>query len=435
MGKYQKFINEKVLPIMMKFINSKAIQALKDGLLFSMPLLITGSIFLLIANFPLTSVVSFLDSLQITPLLTAAYESTFNIMSMVAAIGIAYVYTENEGYAPLPAGVISLSSFLLLQPGSIVNDAGETVNVIYKVWCAGQGMVCAILLGLMVGYVYSWFLRKNITIKMPKGVPTGVVNSFNALIPAIVITIVMVIVSGVFKIIFNTTFFEWIYTAIQTPLQGLTDSLGGVIITAFFIPFLWWFGVHGATIVTGILTGLWTANTAANQAIIDAGKELTIANGGHIVTQQFIDQFNAITGSGITIGIVVYCIWRAKSKQYSQLGKISIVPSIFNINEPVLFGTPVVLNPILALPFILVPVLTVVIEYFAIASGLCPLYTGVMAPWTTPPIISGFIVGGWRTALLQAIILILSVIIYFPFIRKIDEMAYAKELAAKDGDN
>lgn len=429
-------INEKVLPIIMKFINSKPIMALKDGLLFSMPLLITGSIFLLLANFPITAVVDFFDSMSVTPLLNAAYESTFNIMSIVASIGIAYKYTENEGYAPLPAGVISLAAFLLLQPGSIENAAGESVNVILKTWAAGQGMVCAIIVGLLVGYVYSFFLRKDITIKMPKGVPTGVVNSFNALIPAIVIILVTTIICGICQIVFKTSFIEMIYTMIQTPLQGLTDSLGGVILVAFFIPFLWFFGVHGATIVTGILTGLWTANSAANQAIIDAGKELTMANGGHIVTQQFIDQFNAITGSGITIGIVVYCLWRAKSKQYSELGKISIVPSLFNINEPILFGTPVVLNPILAIPFMVVPVISLIIQYFAIWSGLCPMYTGVMAPWTTPPIISGFIVGDWRTALLQAIILLISVIVYFPFIKRIDDMAYQNEqLAQKENQS
>lgn len=423
----KNFINERILPYMMKFINTKSILALKDGLTFAMPLMITGSVFLLIANFPIASVVEFLTNTGIKDVLNTAYESTFNIMAMVGVVGIAYTYTSNEGYAPLPAGIIALSSFLLLQPNNMVNANGEIVSVILRSWGAGQGMICAIVIGLIVGRVYCWFIRKGITIKMPKGVPTGVVNSFNALIPAVVITLGSTLLYAVFKLGLNTTFFEWIYTTIQTPLQGLTDSLGGIVIVAFVIPVLWWFGVHGASIVTGVMTGLWTANTAANQALLNSGTELTIANGGHIVTQQFYDQFICLTGSGITIGIVVYLLYKAKSKQYKQLGKISVFPALFNINEPVLFGVPIVLNPILALPFICVPVLTAIIEYFAIASGLCPLYTGIMAPWTTPPIISGFIIGGWRTALLQVFIIVLSVAIYFPFIKKIDEMAYELE--------
>lgn len=423
----KEFINDKILPIMMKFINTKSILALKDGLTFAMPLMITGSVFLLIANFPIASFVALLQDVGLTPILNTAYESTFNIMAIVAVIGIAYTYTHNEGYAALPAGVIALSSFLLLQPNSIINESGESVSVMLRTWGAGQGMICAIVIGLIVGRVYCWFIRKGITIKMPKGVPTGVVNSFNALIPAIVITLGSTVLYAIFKLGLDTTFFEWIYTTIQTPLQGITDSLGGIVIVAFLIPVLWWFGVHGASIVTGVMTGLWTANTAANQAILDAGGKLTIENGAHIVTQQFYDQFICLTGSGITIGIVVYLLWKAKSQQYKQLGKISVFPAIFNINEPILFGVPIVLNPILALPFIAVPVLSAIIEYFAIASGLCPLYTGIMAPWTTPPIISGFIIGGWKTALLQAIIITMSVAIYFPFIKKIDEMAYAQE--------
>lgn len=270
---------------------------------------------------------------------------------------------------------------------------------------------------------------------MPAGVPKGVVDSFNALIPAIVITAGSTVIYAVFKLGLNTTFFEWIYKTIQTPMQGLTDTLPGILAVAFLIPFLWWFGVHGASIVTGVMTGLWTANSAANQAILDAGKELTLGNGAHIITQQFYDQMICMTGSGITIGLVIYMIWKAKSSQYKQLGKISLVPAVFNINEPVLFGTPIVMNPILALPFIAVPMLSALVQYIAIATGLCPLYTGVMAPWTTPPVISGFIVGGWRTALLQAVVIALSVIVYLPFIKKLDDMAYAKELNADKEQN
>lgn len=428
------FLNEKIMPPVMAFINTKAIQALKDGLLYSMPLLIVGSIFLLISNFPYTPFANWLSEVGITPILNQAYGATFNIMAMVAVVGICYTYVKNEGYEPLSPAVIALASYLLLQPSSVIGEGGKAIDVILKDWTSGKGMVVAILIGLLVGWVYSWFMKKKIQITMPAGVPSGVANSFVALIPAAVIICVVTLIYAFFKLGLDTTFVEWIYNVIQYPLQGLTDSLGGVIIMAFLVPFFWFFGVHGSTIVSGVMSPILQANSAANQDILNAGKELTVANGGHIVTMQFFDQFFTVTGAGITIGLVIFLVFFAKSKQSREIGKLGLVPGLFNINEPVLFATPVVLNPILAIPFMLMPVISGVIQYFAIASGLCPLYGGVMVPWTTPPIISGFLIGGWKTALLQTFVLVLSFLVYLPFIRKIDKMNYANEQAASKGE-
>ena len=240
-------------------------------------------------------------------------------------------------------------------------------------------------------------------------------------------------VYGISEMALKATPIELVYQVIQAPLQGMTDSFGGVLVMSFMIPFLWLFGVHGTTIVKGIMDPLLSANTAENQALLLAGKELTLDNGAHIVTQQFLDNFIIMTGAGITIGIVVYLVFFGKSKQGKQIGKLSVGPAIFNINEPITFGVPIVLNPLMAVPFLLTPVITGTIQYWAIYLGICPMYGGVLAPWTTPPILSGFIVGGWRAALLQVVILALSVIIYFPFIRAVDKM-YQKQEQAAEGE-
>lgn len=425
------FMNEKVVPKLMAFINTKAMQALKDGLLYSMPMMIVGAIFLLVANFPIPAFTNWLADAGITPILNQAYGSTFNMMALIAAIGIAYTYVKNAGYQGLPAGVISLCCYLILQPQQVVTEAGETADVIFKTWTAGQGMIGALLMGLIVGWIYTIFMDKDITIKMPAGVPDGVSQAFIALIPGAVIIIAVTIFYAIFVLGFNTTPMEWIYKVIQTPLQGLTDSIGGVIAMGFLIPFFWFFGVHGSTIVGGIMGPMLSSNSAANQAILDAGKELTIANGGHIVTQQFLDQFMTVTGAGLTIGLVVYLFAFSKSKQLREIGKLGIAPAFFNINEPVLFGVPVVLNPILAVPFMLMPVISGLIQYAALYTGICPLYAGVIVPWTTPPIISGLLIGGIRTAILQALILVLSFFVYLPFIRTIDKQYVAQEQQAE----
>lgn len=427
------FLNDKIIPKIMEFVNTKAMIALKNGLLYSMPMMMIGALFLLITNFPVPAFTEALNNAGITPVMNQATDATFAIIAMIAVIGIAYTYVKNEGYNGLPAGVIALSTYLIMQPSSVISQEGNAVGVILKSWTGGQGMIAAIVCGLLTGWIYSIFMNKNITIKMPASVPEGVTNAFSALIPGAVIITGATVIYGVFKIALGTTPIEWIYQVLQLPLQGLTDSFGGVIAMGFVIPFFWFFGIHGSTLIgDGIMGPLLLANSAANQAIIDSGLELTLANGGHIVTKQFLDQFITVTGSGITIGLVLYMAFFARSKQLKEIGKLGLIPSLFNVNEPVLFGTPVVLNPILAVPFMIMPILAGVIEYFALYFGLCPLYGGVVVPWTTPVIISGFLVGGWKTALLQAVILILSVLVYLPFIRYTDKRYLSQEKEAEN---
>ncbi|MBE6089661.1 MAG: PTS sugar transporter subunit IIC [Clostridium beijerinckii] len=429
-------LNEKVIPVVMKFVNLKGVIALKDGILFTLPFIMVGSVFLLLAQIPYQPFNDWMAS-QLGPGWTEplfqAYGATFSIIAFIAAIGIAYTYAKNEGHEPLSAGIISFVVFLLTTNSYVMTKGGEKVSdVISKEFAGGKGMVTAIIIGLVVGAIYSWFMKRKITIKMPAGVPQGVANSFASLIPAAVIVLGATILYSILKYGMNTTFIELIYKLIQTPLQGMTDSLGGVIVMTFIIPFLWWFGVHGSSIISGIMTGILTSNAMENQAIVNSGKALTVANGGHIVTQQFLDNMIGMTGSGVTIGLVICMLLFAKSAQSKELGKLAIVPGFFNINEPVSFGTPIVMNPFMAIPFILTPMVTGLITYFAMYTGLVPLFTGVLVPWTTPPIIAGLILGGWKMALLQLVIMAISFVIYYPFFKKQDALNLKNEQAAQN---
>jgi len=439
MSSFGNTLNEKVIPVIMKFVSLKGIVALKDGILFTLPIIMVGSVFLLLAQIPYPPFNDWMTSMLgpgWTEPLFQAYGSSFAIIAMIAVVGIAYTYAKNDDHEPLSAGFIALVVFLLTMNSFVVTKSGERVSdVISKDFLGGKGMVTAIIIGLVVGAVYSWFMARKITIKMPAGVPQGVANSFAALIPAAVIITGATVVYAVFKYGMNTTFIELIYKVIQTPLQGMTDSLGGILVMSFLIPFLWWFGVHGSTIVGGVMTGILTSNTLENQAILQSGKALTVENGGHIVTQQFLDNFVSMTGAGVTIGLVICMMFFAKSAQSKELGKLAIVPGCFNINEPVTFGTPIVMNPFMAIPFIITPMITSLITYLAIASGLVPLFTGVMVPWTTPPVISGFILGGWRTALLQIVVMAISFFIYFPFFKKQDALNFANEKAMESAES
>lgn len=434
----KSFLNDKVVPVIMKFVNLKGVIALKDGMLYTLPLTLVGSVFLLLAQLPYEPLNVWLAKVLgegWTDPLWQAYGASFSLVAIFATAGIAYTYAKNEGVEPLSAAIISQVTFFILIRNYVITENGEKVgNVLPKNWMGGTGMVTSIIIGLAVGFVYSWFIKKNIKIKMPAGVPEGVCNSFAALIPAGVIMISATALYAVLNWGMNTTFVELIYKIIQTPLQGMTDSVGGVIVMGLLVPFFWWFGIHGANIVTGVMSGILSANMFENQAIIDSGRELTIANGAHVVTQQLFDQFMTTTGSGMTIGLVVGMLFFAKSAQYKQLGKLSIAATVFNINEPIIFGTPIVMNPFMAIPFMITPVVSGLIAYFAISTGIVPPFSGVQVPWTTPPIISTFLLSGWKMSVLQIVVLIVSFFIYFPFFKKQDAINLKNEQAMAENN-
>ncbi|EKQ51316.1 MULTISPECIES: PTS sugar transporter subunit IIC [unclassified Clostridium] len=439
---FNQTLNEKVVPVIMKFVNLKGVQALKDGMMFTLPLNIIGSIFLLIAAFPVKAFTDFMVATFGAGWNDPLYKvqgSTMGIMALVGVIGMTYSYCKNEGIEPFSPSVIALSVFVIVTNNFVTYqptpDAApiQVGGAIPTAWVGGAGMITAIIVSLIVSFVYSAMVKRNITIKMPEGVPQGVVNAFSALIPAAIIFTGAAIVYATCKFGFQTSFVEIIYKVVQTPLQAASDSLPGAMLIAFAVPFLWFFGIHGGITVGGMVGPLLTANTAFNAELQKAGT-LDLAHGAHIVTQQFYDNFVNLTGSGQTLGLTLLLLFLAKSAQYKQLGKLALPPNLFNINEPILFGIPVVMNPIMGVPFILGPVINAMLLYFAIASGLLAPMGAQLPPWTIPTVISGFIIGGPSYALAQFVFLIVSTVIYFPFFKKADAIAYADELAAQQNN-
>lgn len=431
------FINETLMPPMMKFLNTKAVTAIKNGMMYILPAVIVGSIFLILGQLPWQAGQDFMNKIKLGPLFLAINNASFGIMALFAVFGIAYSWVEAEGYKAAPAGLIAIICDIVLQPDIMTNVTSIATgkpssnyyvyNVIDRTWLSGKGMVLAIIVGLIVGWLYSWFMKHNITIKMPEQVPENVAGSFTALIPTAAIVTLFGILEGIYTIALNTTFVEWVYKVIQSPLQHVSDGPVGVFVLAFLPVFIWWFGVHGSSIIiTGIMAPLLAANGLDN-AKLYAEHKLSLANGAHIVTQAFSDQFIISTGAGLTFGLVVYLLFFAKSQQMKVLGRMELGPAIFNINEPVLFGLPIVLNPILAIPFFLAPLLSGFLTYFAIYFQIIPPFNGVYVPWTTPPIISGLLVGGWKTAIWQALMLVMTIFIYFPFARSYDKILLAQE--------
>ena len=438
------FINDKVFPAVMEFVTSKPISAIKDGMIATISLTVIGAIFLLLANFPYEPIKQLFITIGLQQHMMQVYRASFNILSFVAVFAVAFQYAKHSGKDGLAAGILAEVVFFTLIPhtqtvSGVAEVSQEAVkltaaNVLPMSYTGSKGMIAALIIGVIVGMVYDFFLTKGYTIKMPEGVPPNISNSFSALAPGAVLFTMAMLVNTFFINVLGVTAVDWIYTTIQTPLSGLSGSLGGVIVIYTLVSLLWWFGVHGSSLVNGVVSGIAAANLLTNQAILDAGNTLTAANGAIIWTTQFDGLLIKMTGSGITIGIVIAMLF-AKSKQFKTLGKLALPSAIFNINEPIIFGTPIVLNPFMLLPFIFVPVATAVASYFAIATGLVPYFAGVNVPWTTPPIISGFLTGGWRMALLQVAIIVWSCVGYYPFIKKMDADNLKLEQEAEQAHN
>lgn len=438
----KNFVNKYILPPVMKFVNTKAIQALRDGMLLSLPFIMVGSVFLLLASFPVPAVADWMNKTGLTHFWNQAYGASFGIVAIFAVVGIAYTWAKNEHVDPLPAGMTAFVGFLIIMnPTTPVMEGSKTVisaakaptlltGFIDRTWLGGQGMIAAIIIGMITGWIYSWLIKKKITIKLPDQVPPAVAGSFVALIPAAVLTCLWLAVYAGFDKLAGTTMTEWIYHTIQTPLQGLSDSFGGILVMTILVPFFWFFGVHGSTLVGGIVGPILGANALQNAEIFKKYGYVDAAHGGHIVIQGLFDQFSTVTGAGMTLGLVVFMTFFAKSQQMKGIGKLALIPGIFNINEPVLFGVPLVLNPVLALPFFLMPPLSAGSTYLLIKAGILPYLNGVQVPWTTPPVISGLLIGGWKVAVWQAIILVISFFIYLPFARKYDTVLYMQEQEA-----
>ena len=246
---------------------------------------------------------------------------------------------------------------------------------------------------------------------MPESVPDVVSKSFSALIPGVVI---LILFAGTLKLIEVSglgSLNNILSVIIGTPLGYIASTLPGTFVAVLLNSIFWFCGVNGGQVVGSVMNPLWIQYADDNRIAQAAGEVLP-----HIVTAPFMDLFVYIGGGGATIGLALCLLFFSKSKEYKTLGKVSGIPALFNINTAILFTFPTVLNPIMLIPFVFTPIVNAIITYFSMAMGLVPYTTGVTLPWTTPPIIGGFLAtGSWQGAVLQVILVLISFMIYFPF--------------------
>ena len=413
-----------------EFAQIRAVAALRDGFIMTTPFTICGSVFLLLANLPLPGYPEFMASIfgtDWTAPLNAVAGGTFSVLALIVVLSITYKFVENEGCDAIMASILALSTFLILMPPTIVSKGGETIgDIIPKAWAGSNGVITAIFIAFFVSYVFCYCEKNHIGIKMPESVPSGVAKAFTALVPGMIFFTSASVLYGLCHYIGATTLPELIFKVIQTPLQGLSDSLAGGSIIVGLQSILFWAGIHGPNVVGGVVSPLLIANSLDNQHIIDAGMSLVNNPQAKIFTCQINDVFVKSGGCGLTLGLLLAGVFTARSQQLKSLMKMAFVPGLFNINEPIIFGLPIVFNPYLLVPFVIVPLIAMFVTYFAITTGFMAPFTAVQVPWTTPPIIAGFLLDGWQGAVVQIVNLAIATAIYFPFLKAQDN-AFLKE--------
>lgn len=399
--------------------------AIRKGIIATLPLTIVGSFFTILLNFPIESVAAFIEPYR--EVLDIPFRYTVGLLALYATFGIASSLAKSYKLDSLTAGILATMSFLITAAPPIrvlesvegVIDAGRFINVANL----GSGSLFgAIVTAILSVEIYRFFIVKNITIKMPDGVPPEVTNSFMALIPGGAILVLFWVIRHIIGFDING-FLSNLLMPLKDVLAG--NSLFGGLLTVFLICFFWVLGIHGPAIMGPVIRPFWDISIAENMEVFQStGNAHELPN---IFTEQFLQWFVWIGGAGTTLALVVLFLF-SKSNYLKQLGRLSILPGIFNINEPVIFGAPIVMNPILGIPFLVAPLITTTISYFATTTGIVPMMAARLG-FAIPAPIAAWMSTNWSVAagILVVVNFLITLAIYYPFFKVFEKQQLERE--------
>ncbi|EBR0086162.1 PTS cellobiose transporter subunit IIC [Salmonella enterica subsp. enterica serovar Wangata] len=393
---------EKVLlPFAVKIGKQPHVNAIKNGFIRLMPLTLAGAMFVLINNVFLSfgegsffySMGIRLDASTIETLNGLkgiggnVYNGTLGIMSLMAPFFIGMALAEERKVDALAAGLLSVAAFMTVTPYSVGEAYAVGAN-----WLGGANIISGIIIGLVVAEMFTFVVRRNWVIKLPDSVPASVSRSFSALIPGFIILSIMGIIAWALSN-YGSNFHQIIMDTISTPLASLGSVVGWAYV--IFVPLLWFFGIHGSLALTAL----------------EAGKTF------HIWAKPMLDSYIFLGGSGATLGLIIAIFLASRRADYRQVAKLALPSGIFQINEPILFGLPIIMNPVMFIPFILVQPILAAITLVAYYLGIIPPITNI-APWTMPTGLGAFFnTNGSVAALLVALFnLAVATLIYLPFV-------------------
>ncbi|MBL0387338.1 PTS sugar transporter subunit IIC [Tumebacillus sp. ITR2] len=433
MNKLLLFMERTILPVTARVVENRYMQAIRNAFIGSaLPMIIVGSIFLIFAIPPLPEgiqdgVLGAINAwlTDARPMLMVPFQLTFGLIAFWVCYGVAESLAKHYKIDGGRVGLMAMATLLVFCLPVGVRQEGHLIGLHairldqFLDNLGAVGLFVSMLTGIGVAELNRFLLRRGLILKMPPAVPPNVSKSFEMMIPA------FLAVGGAFLLEWwvTTTFSPHPLdpaTALTLPqvvmaklsfLVQASDTLPSAILQIWLMMLLWAVGIHGMNVVSSVAYPLWQTNLSENIQALGAGEPAT-----HIVSEPFFHMYAHLGGSGATLPLVFFLL-RSKVQQLKQVGRVALVPGLFNINEPVVFGVPIALNPILVLPLLLAPTVIVTVNFLAMHTGLVPVPT-VQPPLTMPVFLGGFLAdGSWRGAVLQGVDLVIAGLIYYPFFK------------------
>ncbi|GHU62945.1 permease IIC component [Clostridia bacterium] len=456
MNALMKWIEKYLLPVAGRIGSQKHLVALRDAFIGVLPATMAGSIAVLlnafVRDFPTEmGLTGFVSAMQpIIAINGLVWQATLAILAVIFSFSLGYQLAKIYDVDPLSGGVVSLAAFFVGLPAtatasvtltealpqniiSAITEAGGTITEVaegakislgawgffdFGTYMGGRGLFAAIIFGFISTIIFSKLMLRKITIKLPDSVPPAVSKAFAAIIPGLVGIYAVAILCYIVEKITGKFFVDLISELIQAPLLKLSQGYGAVLIIVLLVHILWFFGLHGTNILGPVLQSVYGTTMNANMLAFESGEALP-----YKWTSGSFDAFSWLGGAGVTLALVIGLLFVSKREDHKAVGKLGIGPAIFNINEPVMFGLPIVLNPIFFIPYILAPIVSTTIAYVATVVGFMnPTRVNVL--WIMPPILSGFLATGldWRAIIVGIVCLAASFGIYLPFVMAANRM-------------
>lgn len=423
-----KLIEDKFVPVASKIGAQKHLLAIRDSFASLMPLIMAGAIAVLLNNVffvPWGLLAKFIgaessfivwSNTYIAPLFSAIDAGSLSILAMGLCFSLGYRRAEHEGKDALSTALVTVGCFIVC--GALTRN-NELVASYVTHYLGAQGLFIGLIIGLLAPEIYMWVVDRGWVIKLPDSVPPAVGKAFAAIIPGLVTFLFWAVVNYLFMMGAELNIFAWFENNIQAGLMQLSQSIFSILLISTLIPLLWFFGLHGANLLEAVMSPVY--GTLGIMNIQNFAEGITKMGTGANELAPWVrgswDAYVFLGGSGATLALVAAIMLVSKIAQDKEIAKYGIGCGIFQINEPVLFGLPVVLNPLYLIPFVLCQPIMTLIGYYATVFGLAgPIVNTV--PWTTPPVLGAFLAtnGSLGAAFTAIICLVVAFFIYLPFV-------------------
>ena len=473
MEKFTAWMEKHFVPIAAKIGSQKHLVAIRDGFIGIMPITMAGAVATLLNVFFRDLPNNYLSDWHIAETFQwligingNVWWGTLAMLAIAFAFSFGYHLAKAYDVNPLAGGLVALASFVTILAQSAtfnyqlpdvavdalntlksagldvaLNDTKDAIllnnatgwGFLPYAWTNSGGLFSALIIGLVSVIIYAKLMIKKVTIKLPEQVPPAVSKAFAAIIPGTIAIYTAGIIQFLCTEFLGNGLPELINQYLQIPFQNLSQGLGAIIILVFAVQVFWFFGLHGPNVLAPILDGgyipLLNDNTNIYNTAMAAGKSLNdVVDQMFVWTRGSFDAFVWMGGSGCTIALLIAIMIFSKRDDARAVAKLSLPMGCFNINEPVIFGLPIVLNPIYFIPWLITPVILATIAYLATASGLIPPVF-ITVPWVVPPVIYAILAtgGSLMAGVIAAINLVVAVLCWIPFVIVANRMNNVEE--------